>query len=475
MAYQSGNRSQISLFPECIEDYISEDDPVRAYDAFVDSLDLCRLGIKVDARQKGSPQYNPRSMLKLFVYGYSYGIRSSRKLERALHHNVSFIWLLGGLKPDHKTIAEFRRKHKSSICAVLKQCVRVCLQLGLLEGNTLFVDGSKMRGSASINRSWDKKRCAKALKKVDARIESILSECERIDRDESDSSSLSRLQEDLKDAKTLKSKIGSIQKQIEESRGESVNTTDPDCVKIKGRQGSHAGYTGQIVTDEKNGLIVQSDVVSENNDRKQFARQIEGANETLGKPCVQACGDAGYAYTNELKKIDDQGIKVIVPPAMRSPGKVPEAFGKSRFLYDPEKDRYRCPAGKYLVYRRFRKDKNYRVYSVEKKADCLSCPHFGVCTTSKTGRRIQRLEHEEVKLKLETQYQTEESQTVYKLRKEKVEHPFGHIKRNLGAGAFLLRGLDGVRAEMALLTSCFNLARMITLLGVPKLVTALAK
>ena len=411
-------------------------------------------------------------MLKLLVYGYSYGVRSSRKLERAIYHNLSFIWLMGGLKPDHKTIAEFRRKHKKAIIKVLQQCARLCMKLGLIEGNTLFVDGSKMRANASIQHSWTGQRCERYLKKVDIRIESILNECERIDAQEETEPSLVELKDELKNQQALKTRIESIQQEL--GHAKSVNTTDPDCVKVKGRQGTHAGYNSQIVVDEKHGLIVQSDVVNESNDVGQFANQIEQAHEALEKKCLNACGDAGYANTAELKKMDDQDIAVIVPTIKQAHGKDPKPFDKSRFDYDSDHDCYRCPEGELLTYSYFFKAKRQRVYEIENKLTCFTCPHFGVCTKSKNGRRISRLEHEDTKLKLEKRYRTDESQSIYKLRKQKVELPFGHIKRNLGTDYFLLRGLSGVKAEMALLASCFNMARMITLLGVPALVAKLS-
>ena len=170
MAYRYGDRRQKILFPQSIDEYIPQDAPVRAYDVFVDALDFDQLGIQIEPDKVGCPQYDPKAMLKLLVYGYSYGVRSSRKLERETHYNLSFIWLSGGLKPDFKTIAEFRRNNKTALANVLKQCARLCIKLGLIEGNTLFVDGSKIRANASINSSWNEDRCSKRLEKIDTRI-----------------------------------------------------------------------------------------------------------------------------------------------------------------------------------------------------------------------------------------------------------------------------------------------------------------
>ena len=473
MAYRYGNRHQQDLLPASIEDYVPADAPVRAYDAFVDALNFSELGIELDACKVGNSSYDPKAMLKLLVYGYSYGVRSSRKLERETHYNLSFIWLVSGLKPDHKTIAEFRRKNKVALRKVLKQCARFCLRLDLIAGNTLFVDGSKIRANASLNERWTEDRCRKRSKKIDQRIEAILAECERIDKQEEDGASLVKMKGELKDQQKLKSKVKGILAQLQASEKDSVNVTDPDCVRIRGRQGSHAGYNMQTVVDEKHGLIVNADVVNDNNDLGQLADQIEQAHETLEQPCQTVCADAGYSNYDELEKIDCQGIKVVVPSKNQASTKAVKPFDKSKFKYDRENDVYICPAGQRLSYRRT-ENQNKKLYRVGAPV-CQQCCHFDKCTTSrKNGRTIVRYVNEEFRERVQSEYEQPDSQAIYKLRKQKVELPFGHIKRNLKAGHFLLRRLKGVRAEASLLASCFNIARMITLIGVSTLIQKLA-
>lgn len=472
MAYRYGDRKQKCLFPRSIDEYIPDDSPVRAYDVIIDSLDFKQLGIELDTNKVGCPQYDPRAMLKLLVYGYSYGIRSSRKLEREAYYNLSFIWLTGGIKPDHKTIAEFRRNNKSAITNVLKQCARICIDLDLIEGNTLFVDGSKVRGNASSSNTWSKERCQWLLKAIDKRIEQILQECENVDTGESGQGSLVKLTDELSDSQKLKSKVkGILQKLISEGKN-SVNTTDPDCCKFHTSMASGTGYNVQAVVDEKHGLIVSSDVINRNNDHSQFSGQVQKANEILGKKCKAACADCGYADIDDLEKVDKQGIKVIVPSQRQVVNKQPGAFDKSAFRYDRQKDCYICPAGQILKYRRTEVEKRRRIYRVRESV-CLKCEHFGVCTKSLIGRKVTRLIKEPFRDKLESIYKQPDSQRIYGLRKQKVELPFGHIKRNLKLDGFILRGLAGVRAEMSLLASCFNIARMITLLGVGRLIARL--
>jgi len=477
MAYRNGNRIQMKLFPKAIEDYVSKEDPVRAYDAFVEALDFNELGIILDEHKVGNSEYHPKLMLKLLLYGYSYGFRSSRKLERAAHHNLSFIWLMQGLKPDHKTIANFRKNNRKPLKEVLKQCARMCISLELIEGNTLFVDATRIRANAGIKNTFDEKRCLRYLKRADERIEEILSECDRLDEQEQDQGSLVELKQELKDQAVLKSKINSLLKELKAKNKKSINLTDKDCTIVKSRQGFHSGYNAHIAVDEKHGLITHTDVLSQNHEKNQFANQVNHANQTLNKNCTTACADAGYASTEVLKKIHDQGIKVIVPTqrqALKKPPKKPDKFDKLNFPYDSKEDCYTCPQGHKLNYTYFRKDEKCKVYSLPKTL-CLKCLHNGKCNKSQESKKIRRHILTETRELLEAQYEQPSSQAIYKLREQKAELPFGHIKRNLGAGALLLRGLTGAKAEMSLLTTCFNITRMITILGgVPRLINQLS-
>ena len=470
MAYRHGERRQGVLFPASIEDYVSAEAPVRVYDAIIDALDLVSLNFDADPHKVGCPQYDPRTMLKLLVYGCSYGVRSSRKLERECHNNISFIWLMGSLKPDHKTIAEFRRKNKKALSKVLSEVARLCLRLDLIEGNTLFVDGSKIRANASISNSWSKNKCQRKLRKIDKRIAEILEECENTDQRETACGSFVKVTDELTDQKSLKAKVQSILNDIEQQQRPSVNTTDPDCTKTHSRQGDHAGYNGQSVVDEKHGLIVSCDVVNESNDIHQFANQINQANEVLDESCQAACGDAGYSNIDELEKIDNQNIEVIVPSSRQASGKTLKPFDARNFTYDRENDCYICPKGNVLPLKNVERKKRRKVY-LAGKAACSTCEHFGTCTTNRLhGRKVTRLLKEDSRREFERRYMLPENQEIYKLRKQKVELPFGHIKHNLGVSGFLLRGLAGVKAEFSILTSCFNITRMIRLLGTDKLI-----
>jgi len=453
----------MTLLPPVIEDYVGHSDPVRAYDAIIEALDIEELGLIIDSSQVGNPAYDPKTMLKLLVYGYSYGWRSSRKLERACYHNLSFIWLMGGLKPDHKTIANFRKDNQELAVKVLKQTARLCIKLDLIEGNCLFTDSTKVRGAASISETRTRQGWEEKLKEIDQSIERLLRECNEIDQIEA--GSLVEMQQELQDKQKLQHKIKGLLEQMDIEKRQKINGTDTDCVNFKGRQGNHAGYSAHITVDEKNGLIVSADVISENNDYNQFSSQIEQAIDTLGRPCQTAVADAGY-WNDSLKEVVTKQIDVIVPSRRQAQHEsTDDPFARDKFRYDPENNQYFCPEGKRLKYSHYSTKKGHYIYRIEKALLCQECTHFRVCTNSRTGRSIIRLKEEELLGKLEERYASEEGQVIYNKRKEKVELPFGHIKRNLNCGTFLVRGVGAVKAEWALLASCFNIARMITLTG----------
>ena len=479
MALRHGDRYQLNFFPESIEDYVSEDAAVRAYDVFADHLDLADLGIVVDRIKAGCPEYSPLAMLKLLIYGYSYGIRSSRKLERECNNNVSFIWLMGGLKPDHKTIARFRRNNKKALKKAIKQCAQLCIKLGLIDGNVLFVDGSKMRADASISNSWTQAKCEAKLKQLDSLIDKLLKDCESTDQSEEGCGSLVHIEKQLKNKEAFRTKVSDILKTLKESGRTSINTVDPDALRQSGRQGSHAGFNMQGTADGKHGLLVNIDVVSANNDAAQLSEQAKQALDVLSiiertpDSHVTVCADAGYAKYEDLQKTESEDIEVVVPSQKQVSKKETGPFDKDKFVYDEEMDILVCPEGKVLSKSGIRNNGAEIIYRTDKGV-CQACKHFGTCTKSTKGRMVKRYHFEAFKKMLETRYETVKGQEIYKQRKETIELIFGHIKRNLGAGHFLLRGLDGVRAEASLLGCVFNIRRMITIFGVKGLMNKLA-
>ena len=473
MAYKTGNRMQSNLLPHCMDDYITADDPVRVYDAFVDALDFIQLGIDMESVKEGADTYWPKDMVKLLVYGYSYGHRSSRKLERACHHNLSFIWLMGGLTPDYRTIARFRDTHKEALRNILKQSVRMCLKLNLIDGHSLFVDSTIIKANASLSKTWDPQRCQKALAAIDREIDQLMDEVQTIDQSEESQKSLSELKQKLSQTQQLKKKVESITSELQKrqirnsSKAKTFyNTTDPECLKIHKGHKTQAGYNVQAVVDGKNGLIVHAESTTVHNDYSQLSSQITQAQEVLGHSPTQVSADSGYYSLVDFEKIAET-ITIVVPSPQdvskeRSSSK--QRFSKDEFIYDTQSDTYICPAGKKLPFHSRHRKYRSSFYKAHPE-DCQSCIHWGVCTSSVHGRTVGRLFEEERKIELKNIYESPSGQKIYQRRKEVCELPFGHIKQNCYAQQFLLRGQSSTQAEVGILSTCFNLTRMINLVG----------
>ena len=477
MAYIKGNRNQLTLLPQAVDDFIAKDDPVRAYDAFVEALDSDALGLVIDENQPGANPYWPKAMLKLLIYGYAYGIRSSRKLERACYHNLAFIWLTEDSKPDYRTIARFRIANKDILKNVLRHCARMCLTLGLIEGNTLFVDGTKIKANASLKNTWSKERLQKYEVTITENIERILAECEAVDNAEAHNGSLIKLTKELADQKTLKALIAEIAKELKESGKHKLNTTDSDSFVSKSDRGAKMYHNGQVVVDEKHGLIVNTDVVNQSVDANQLSVQAEQSQDTLDKKPKNICADNGYYSIGDIEKLDPE-INVIVPSQgqlikERTPDKI-KPFSKYAFTYNDTRDCYICPENKELRRTDLTiPDKpNAMIYQARRR-DCKHCIRFGVCTTSVNGRKIIRQTNEALMQRLAQIYDSDTGQQIYKLRKQKAELPFAHFKHNMNIRQLLLRGIAKAGVELNLCAIGYNLTRMISLLGVTGLKEAI--
>ncbi len=461
MSYRMADRGQTTFLPPSVEDYINPDDQVRAYDAFVEALDFGELDIAL-MPGGNADEYYPKMLMKVLVFGYAYGVRSSRKLERACYHNLAFIWLTGGLKPDFRTIGRFRRQNREALKKVLKQCVHMCIKLELVEGNALFIDGSGIRANAGIKNNWDVKRCKRNMHDLNERIEQLVNNNAREDLQEEQRENLVQLKKDLRNKEKLRAAVKAF---AQETGRDKLNTTDPDSVTIKCRQGVHAGYKAQVVADGKHDLVVTTEAVSHNSDVNQLSGQIEQAKKILDKKPASVCADAGYDSLKDLAKIDSD-IQLVIPSRKvmnQERGHKAGPFNKDSFIYDGTKDEYICPQGKSLRFVGTHK-KGQRAYRVSDEG-CRKCVHFGICTTNGAGRSIDRMEHEVLQQRLSAIYKSPQGKAIYRMRKQVIELIFGHFKFNLGAGQFLLRGRCGVNAELAVLSTGFNIVRMITILG----------
>jgi len=478
MAFRNGNRREGLILPQYIDDYVGENDSVRFFDEMFKEYSDKELGLEYDENQVGNPRYNPVAMLKLIAFAYSNGVRSSRKIEKAVNRDLSYIWLTGGLKPDHKTISKFRKENEEALHKTLRLVIQHCIRFDLVVGNKLFVDGTKLKADASLYNSWTKEKIKKHLKKIDKNIKKLLDDHEYNDMKEEGENSYveTEVKEKVEQLKKFKRKLNHIEKEIEsEEDKKNHNTTDTECRTMRTKKGTNIpGYNGQIITDGEHGFIVSAEVVNENNDTNQFSTQINNGIDNIGKKCKTAVADAGYYKIKELKEVLKDGIDVIVPNREQARNEnenyEENPFSKGNFEYNKEKDIYICPAGETLEYKH--KHKGNRLYRIEDKSICHSCKHYGDCTKAKNGRSISRNKDEQLITRVAERYESDEGQAIYSQRKHKVEGVFGHLKHNLGYRNISLRGLDGANIELLLFSIGYNIKRMFNILEEKKVLKA---
>jgi hypothetical protein len=373
------------------------------------------------------------------------------------------MWLSGGLKPDFKTIARFRKDNKEVLIKLLKESVSMSVRMNMVEGNCLFIDGSKIRGNCGIGRCRSRQEIAMQIKQAQMDIEEMAKRVEKDDEQDSQGKSLVFI-EGIKSKEDLKNKLEDVMKQMKEEDLQEINMTDPQSIKFISRGGGHSGYNAQVVTDEKAGLIVSAQVVRKNNDIGQIQKQTIAAEANLGKKSKIVCADSGYHNRTEIKKLMDGKREVIVPSQKEvnkeRTGKDNE-FDKSKFKYDKDKDVYICPQAKELE--RIDETQDGKIIYQEKKKECIKCKKFGECSINKRGRKIQRMKEDKELKATEVLYKSEKGQKIYKKRQTICERVFGHIKRNLGVNSFLLRGEKGANAELSMIAVCHNVRRWVTI------------
>lgn len=469
MGYIDGvNRSQSVMFPEVLEDYVDEENPVRFIDIFVEKLDLEELGFeRATPKETGRPGYDPGDMLRLYLYGYMNGIRSSRKLERETGRNVEMMWLLRKLRPDFKTIADFRKDNVKALKGVSRQFTLLCKELGLIGGELFGVDGSKFKAVNSKERNFTVKKLEKLIKKIDEKIEGYLKEMSEADEKEGEEKGGSgeTMKEKMEKLKERLDKYKKMEKELEEKKETQISLTDKDARLMKTRHGAEVGYNTQIGVDSKYKLIVAHEVTNAVSDRGHLANIAKEAKETAGVEAAELVADRGYYECEQVKQCEDAGVTVYVDkPGIRSDG----LFSKDEFKYDGQRDLYICPAGEELTYRRTDKSRNLRQYRTEACGGCLLREQ---CTGSEMGRKISRHTDEAVMERMAAR--VGENRGKMAIRKELVEHPFGTIKRAMGQGYFLMKGLTKVRGEFSLTVLAYNTKRAMNTVGIQKMIAAL--
>lgn len=469
------DRGQGALFPEQLEDWVGEDNPVRVIDVFVDELDLGGLGFgRAEPEATGRPGYHPAMLLKLYVYGYLNRVQSSRRLEREAGRNVEVMWLTGRLAPDHKTIADFRKDNGPAIRKVCAQFVELCRQVGLLATASVAIDGSKFKAVNNRDRNFTEAKMQRRKDQIEKSVARYLDQLDTADRQEpSDALAMkvTRLNEKIEKLHEEMKRLKALETQMQAAPDGQISLTDPDSrsMATSGRGSGVVGYNVQAAVDTEHHLIVAHEVINVGNDRGQLAEMSEKARAALGTEQLDVVADRGYFDSEEVLACERAGIAVTLPKPMTSWSKAQGRFGKEDFRYLAADDVYICPAGERLVHR-FTCNEHGRVLRRYWTAACPTCPIKEKCTTGKE-RRLTRWEHEEV---LEVvQRRLDENPQAMRQRRETVEHPFGTLKARMGATHFLMKRLRNVRTEMALSVLAYNLTRVMNILGIRPLIAAI--
>jgi transposase len=469
------DRNQSTLFPECLEDWIAEDNPVRAIDLFVEELGLAELGFcGVDPEATGRPSYHPAVLLKLYIYGYLNRVQSSRRLEREAGRNVEVMWLTSRLAPDHKTIADFRKDNGLAIRKVCARFVELCRKMGLLTTASVAIDGSKFKAVNNRDKNFTRAKVERRRAQLEESVARYLSQLDTADRQEpSEALALKteRLKEKLVKLRSEMQRLAEIEKQMLVSPDQQISLTDPDSrsMATSGRGSGVVGYNVQVAVDTEHHLIVTHEVTNVGSDRSQLANVAQEAKAVLQVDTLDAVADRGYFHGEEILACDQAGIVVTLPKPLTSGAKSAGRFGKQDFAYLPEDDVYRCPAGERLRYYYTNEEDGQMLRRYWTNA-CRTCELKHRCTTG-TQRRITRWEHEHV---LEAvQKRLDENPQAMRQRRETVEHPFGTMKARMGATHFLTKTLPKVATEMALSVLAYNLTRVINIVGVSSLTAAM--
>ena len=472
---EGSDRSQSTLLPECLDDWVEESNPVRVVDAFVDALILAELGFKdVEPAVTGRPGYHPAVLLKLYIYGYLNRVQSSRRLEREARRNLEVIWLLRRLAPDDKTIADFRRDNGTAIKKVCAKFIELCRQMGMLTKASVAIDGSKFKAVNTRDKNFTRGKVERRRQQLEESVARYLAQLDTADLQEPSeglAAKTAHLKEKLGKLASEMQKLEAQEKAMLASPDQQISLTDPDSrsMATSGRGSGVVGYNVQTVVDTEHHLIIAHEVTNSGTDRAQLANMGKQAKAVLGVDKLEVVADRGYYTGEELKTCDDAGIAVTLPKPTTSGMEANGKFGKHDFVYLLDQDAYRCPAGEALNYHSGTVDagRAIRRYYTNACADCSLKPR---CTRAK-NRVISRWEHEHV---MEAaQKRLDADPQAMRRRRETVEHPFGTLKMRMGATHFLMKRLKNVATEMALHVLAYNLTRVMNIMGVKPIIAAI--
>jgi transposase len=458
-----------------VEDYVSPEAPARFIEAYAEGLNFGALGFQhAQAAGTGRPPYHPADLVKLYLYGYLNRIRSSRRLEAEAARNLELMWLLRGVRPDFKTIADFRKDNRAAFKPLLRHFNLLCRQLDLFGAELVAIDGSKFKAVNNRCRHYTQEQLQELVQKIEGRIDDYLSQLEQQDAQAqgvAGAPSRQALQDKLAELKTRQGNYAGWLQELKQSGQTEVSLTDPDS---RGQQKVGVGYNVQVAVDAKHHLIVEPEVVQAANDRGQLSSLAAAAKRELGVESLQVVADAGYHEAEQLEACERTQIETYVSTpgstSGRATGKGKQVYPKESFRYETATDSYQCPAGQQLVrgYQAQSKGKT-RIFYYHVAA-CAACPQKAGCTTA-SYRKLSRLHNEAVVERQASRVAAHPE--IIKARKTIVEHVFGTL-RNWDQDGFLMRGLEKVRAEFSLSSLAYNLRRVLNLISLERWLAVVA-
>ena len=487
MNHVSGaDRGEVLLFPEALDDYITAENPVRFIDAFVEGLDLAQLGFThALLNSTGRPPYDPGDLLRLYIYGYLNRLRSSRRLEREAARNLELIWLLRKLRPDFKTIADFRKDNAKGIKAVCREFTLLCRRLELFGGELVAIDSTKIKAQNSKARNFSQAKLRALLEEIDRKVAAYLGELDRSDANDpaavsandaaisarQSGNSAEELRRKIEQLSDRREEYRQLSEELEQSGATQVSLTDPDSRAMSIGQGAIVGYNVQAAVDAKHSLIVDTAITNTTSDLGALGSMAIKTQEALGKSQVSVVADKGYYNGKEILACDSIGVTAYVSKPLTSANTARGLYGKESFRYDAKANCYQCPAGKTLTYR-FSTHELGRPIHYYRGSECKACPIKAKCTRNKANRSITRLAFEEVQEAMEQRVRA--NPQIMRRRKAIIEHVFGTIKRAFGYDHFLCRGNAKVASEINLTTLAYNIKRVCNIIGMPDLVKAVS-
>ncbi len=487
-------RNQFRIF--CLDSEIEQDSEARLIDVFVDAMDLEQLGFKLRASNSlGRKGYSTSSLVKLYMYGYYNDIRTSRRLAKACTVNLEVKWLVKETTPSYKTISEFRRLNTEGFSQIFDYLMSFLRNRGFFkQETTIAIDGTRLHGQNSKLKNFNEEKLNQLISRAEKQIEQYLQELDQADLMEAHLESNSMEQTNSTDSdlvdkgqklnklKENLAKNKELLRQLNQSQEDQISTTDPDARRMgRLRDGSIVGYNGQIATTKDSKLIVAADVRNKP-DTNTLAAMSGQAQKNLGREKLNVLADCGFSESEQLYQCSQADLTTFVPARPAPYEKSKGEFAKSKFIYDEEKDCYICPNNKelqtngkwYIRKDKGRKQTRFKEY-IMRNNGCVECPFRQKCQTAKSiqinkQRNIKRYEHEQYKI--DSDRRTKENPEYYKDRKAIVEHPFGTFKRSMHFTYFLLKGLEKVKAEFKLICGCYNIKRLINIMGIDELIKA---